>query len=359
MQELIDAGLIHENPQIEDFAEKFDRLKQDFKNRYIECSGREITIGSDEMSLAYENHIMDKGHALPVFNNHWLIGFTAYNKCNDGGGSRLDPPLFREAFEYIADNSPSVPVERIAKMDINEMRQLLLKYMSAGGRLAGGDEANENKRQVLLDNKLTSSTISILRTVRDLSGIVAALPDPTINGLCNHLIGLASEQQDIGTYNIWNSAHLEIRTIYGYGPALAPNFVKDLLLGYWNSEGKSIDELRGHVIGQTNKPDIHLKRMVCFLFQPELLNHYNSYAELADDDTERVLRFSGPTESWEENYYHKISLLCDQANTYPLELDRVLYGLMNKGGQFQDGLIHDQPINTVSPTIEELRGMLQ
>lgn len=359
MQELIDAGLIHENPQIEDFAEKFDRLKQDFKNRYIECSGREITIDSDEMSLAYENHIMDKGHALPQFNNVWLIGFTAYNKFNDGGGSRANPHLWRSAFEYVADNSPSVTEERIAIMDIEEMRGLLLEYMNDGGRLANGDIANENSRNAIEDIQLQHPAIKILKTVRDLSRIVAALPDPTINGLCNHLISLAREQQNIEPYNIWRSAQLEIMTIHGYGPALAPNFVKDLLLGYWNREGRSIEELRDHVIGQTNKPDIHLKRMICFLFQPSLLNYFNSYAEFADDVTNRVLRYSGPTDSWEENYYQKISLLCDQANTCPLEVDRVLYGLMNEGGHFQDGMNHNQPINTVSPTIEELRGMLQ
>lgn len=352
---------------LHNFSRHFDNLKKDLMSRYLKSVGKKFSNDSDEARQAYKNHISIKEANPPDFSNVHLIAFSAYNKFNDGGGSRGNPILWRKAFEYVANNSSSVTEESIALIEIDEICDLLINYTNEvnditkePNRLAKGDQANADAIRAIKDNlsriKSDHPAIKVIETVHDLSKIVASLPVPSVQGLCSNLVEMAQVAQSVnGHPNIWNSAHNKISDIRNYGPALAPNFVKDLLLWFWNQEERSIDELHHDVIGQTQKPDIHLKRMVCLLLQPKLLTSLESYQSFSDKSTEKVLKYSiSPYKSWQDNYYHTIAFLCKNTCTFPLEVDRVCYGLMS--GKFNDGITN--PL-ILPPTLEDLKEIFQ
>ena len=78
--------------------------------------------------------------------------------------------------------------------------------------------------------------------------------------------------------------------------------------------------------------------------------NYNNFKE---SDTEHILSLCGESE-WESYYYKKVSSLCDKAGICPLELDRVLYGLMS--GNFSE---FGEQVTINPPNLAELEIILK
>ena len=98
--------------------------------------------------------------------------------------------------------------------------------------------------------------------------------------------------------------------------------------------------------------------MLCLITQPWLFYFFNenqiNYDGFREDDADEILNKLGKGLSWEENYYELVNNFCEEARILPLELDRVLYGLMS--GNISD---FGKGIEILSPTINELEKLLK
>lgn len=337
-----------------DFEKIFHDLKNELLNRYKNATGKTFDLNSPKANELYEGHVISFDFGMD-FNNVGLIAFTAFNRFN----SRYpgSPNLYRDAMEYVASNSINIDENNINKLDVDESRSILIKYMDAGNKIAQGEIANSNIYKALRDYDVRKPVINVLFTVSDLTERVSRLEDSSIYGLCKYLHDSAKQNQESGSINAWANALNEIQEVRGYGLALASNFIKDLMLWWVSSDGKTLQEIRNDVIGNTNKPDIHVKRMLCLILQPqlfdELSNDNKNYNNFKESDTEHILSLCGESE-WESYYYKKVSSLCDKAGICPLELDRVLYGLMS--GNFSE---FGEQVTINPPNLAELEIILK
>jgi len=337
----------------ERFAEQFNNLKNDLIKRYLKSTEKNFELQSEAEDF-YINHVSSFNIGLE-FDNAGLVAFTAFNRCNASIPANKD--LWKEGIKYVAINSNSIDEKKINKLEIEEIASILVQYIDDGNKLADGEDANLDTQKALKEKKGGSIPIEICRTVSDLTEFVSKLEDPSINGLCKYLHNSAKQNHESGLKNVWAHALEKMEGIRGYAFALASNFIKDLMLWWVSSDGKTLQEIRNDVIGNTNKPDIHVKRMLCLILQPqlfdELSNDNKNYNNFKESDTERILSLCGESE-WESYYYKKVSSLCDKAGICPLELDRVLYGLMS--GNFSE---FGEQVTINPPNLAELEIILK
>tara|TARA_Y100000385_G_C13075900_1_gene631416 strand:+ start:390 stop:1748 length:1359 start_codon:yes stop_codon:yes gene_type:complete len=341
-----------EEANYERFAEQFDNLKNDLVNRY--CKSSKKTLDSQFEKDFYRNHVWSFDIGLE-FDNAGLVAFAAFNRCN----SRLaaSEVLWKEGIKYAAIKSNSICEEKINKLEMDELASILIKFIDDGNQLADGEAANSNTYKALKEKKEGSVPIEICRTVSDLTEFVSKLEDPSINGLCKYLYNSAERNKTSGIKSVWVDALEEMEGIRGYGLALASNFIKDLMLWWANFEDMDLQQLRSDVIGQTNKPDVHVKRMLCLISQPLLFEALREndadYENFKENDAEEILRMCDESDNWKNYYYKIVNSLCSKAGIAPLELDRVLYGLMS--GNISD---YGNEIEIQKPTLSDLETIL-
>jgi len=337
----------------ERFAEQFNNLKNDLIKRYLKSTEKNFESQLEAEDF-YKNHVWGFNIDLE-FDNAGLVAFTAFNRCNASIPANKD--LWKEGIKYVAINSNSIDEKKINKLEIEELASILVQYIDDGNQLAEGEDANLDTQKALKEKKEGSIPIEICRTVSDLTEFVSKLEDPSINGLCKYLHNSAKQNEESGLKNVWTHALEKMEGIRGYAFALASNFIKDLMLWWANHENMSLQELRDDVIGQTNKPDVHVKRMLCLILQPwlfealrEIHADYNNFAE---NDAQKILSLCDASSDWKNYYYKIVSSLCGKAGIAPLELDRVLYGLMS--GNISD---YGTEVKIQKPTLDELEIIL-
>jgi len=348
---------IIKNPEIHNSTQQFTELKKELLRRVIAAEENDFDISSVEAKRLYENHVLRFDIDLE-FNNVGLCAFAAFNMFNSQAPANQN--LWKGAIEFVASHSKCIHSEKgiLAELKIDQSRPLLIKFMKEGGRLCDSEKANNNAYDNLKRNNKKSIPIKALRTISELTRMVSKYEDPTIGGLCDHLIGLAQQEIDLGEQDIWSKALIEMKQIHGHGTAISGNFIKDLLLWRWNVKNKSFESLKIHPTGQTTKPDIHLKRMICLMLQPWMLkalkNSQLSYENFSESATEKILNISaGESDSWESYYFKIVNKISNEAKITPLELDRTIYGLMsgNVAGEEKDIVIE-------SPKLIDLEKLL-
>lgn len=343
--------------RIEIFPEQFNNLKNELIKKYFDFKNQDFNFEDNEAIEFYENHISNFDIGID-FSNAGLVAFTTYNACN--AQRRPNKYLWKDAMLFVANLSESINKESgfIEKLKVEESRSILINYMDHGNKLARNEDANLRTYEDLKTNRGESQAIGILNTVSDLTNKVSKLENPTIEGLCDYLYDLALQAHKEGAKNVWSKAVDEMTQIKGHGLALASNFIKDLLLLRWNLKGKSFGDLHQDFLGYANKPDVHVKRMLCLITQPWLFDFFNenqiNYDGFRENDADEILNKLGKGLSWEENYYELVNIFCEEARILPLELDRVLYGLMS--GNISD---FGKGIEVLSPTINELEKLLK
>lgn len=342
-----------EDAKYERFAEQFSNLKKDLVERYLKSTKKNFDSEFDAEDF-YKNHVWSFDIGLE-FNNVGLVAFSAFNRCN--ASIPANKYLWKEGIKYVAINSESIDEKKINKLEIEELASILVKYIDDGNQLADGEDANLVTQKALKEKKEGSIPIEICRTVSDLTEFVSNLEDPSINGLCKYLHNSAKQNDESGLKNVWAHALEKMEGIRGYAFALASNFTKDLMLWWANYENMSLQELRGDVIGQTNKPDVHVKRMLCLISQPWLFDalreDHADYNNFAENDAQKILSLCDESNDWKNYYYKIVNSLCSKAGIAPLELDRVLYGLMS--GNISD---YGTGVKIQKPTLNELEFIL-
>jgi len=338
------------------FTKQFHFLKNDLIKRTLKETGEDFLLHSPKAKAFYENHVAGFDSELE-FSNAGLIAFAAFNRLNSSAPANEN--LWKTAMYYVGKCSPSITNAEgvINELEISEMRSLLIDYMSEGGRLCDEERANTRSFESIRDNDSQSIPIKVLKTIKDLTKIVSKLPNPTIEGFCDHLHGLAVQNKEEGMTNVWSTALESMCSIHGHGTAIASNFLKDFMLWKWNQETRSFEELRTDVTAQTNKPDIHVKRIVSLILQPwlfkTLAETQKDYRNFAERDAEALLKMSGDSDTWQDCYFEVTNDLCEQAMISRLELDRVFYGLMS--GHVAGT---KNPVQIKVPSLKELEELL-
>ena len=347
------AHKVVRNAKYERFAEQFSNLKNDLVKRYL-TSTEKNSDSHLEAEDFYKNHVWGLDFGLE-FDNAGLVAFTAFNRCN--ARYAANEHLWKEGMKFVATNSNNIDKNKINKLEIDEIASILINYIDDGNQLADEEDANLETYKALREKREDSIPIEICRTVSDLTELVSKLEDPTINGLCNYLHKSAEQKKESGLTDVWADALREIEGIRGYAFALASNFIKDLMLWWANFENMDLQKLQNDVIGQTNKPDVHVKRMLCLISQPWLFQalreidaDYNNFEE---NDAQKILSLCDESNDWKNYYYKIVNSLCNKADIAPLELDRVLFGLMS--GRVSD---YATEVKIQKPTLDELERIL-
>lgn len=342
------------NAKYERFAEQFSDLKNDLVKRYLKSTKKNFDSQLEAEDF-YKNHVWSFDFGIE-FNNAGLIAFTAFNRCNSTFAA--NEHLWKEGMKFVAINSNNIDENKINKLEIDEIASILINYIDDGNQLADGVDANLDTYKDLREKREGSNPIEICRTVSELTEFVSKLEDPTINGLCNYLHKSAEQKKESGLTDVWADALREIEGIRGYALALASNFIKDLMLWWADYKNLDLQKLEKDVIGQTNKPDRHVKRMLCLISQPWLfqaLRENNAdYDNFEENDAQKILSLCDESNDWKNYYYQIVNSLCDKADICPLELDRVLYGLMS--GNFSES---GEQVKINPPSLAELEIILK
>ena len=309
------------------------KLKEWLIQAYLDASNQSyLSLDSDIAIKAYENNIMQRDIEIYEFDNYDLVGFSAFNRFNDGGGSRGNPALWRNGIRYVAEKSRAVSIEKIDVLQLDELRYYLLAYLDEGQALAFDPGANERVRDNLKNHNQKSSAWKAMKTVNSFTLLLHTLPSPNVDGLANHLLELG----EIDSKNALYNCRSLLMQVYGYGVPLAQNFVKDFLLAYANKEKLPFDQIEKSIFGKLTKADLWMKRIFALYVDQNLLDRTTSYSHVTEKQSESILKDFNSHEKWETGYTEIMSSVCQQNTCCPLEIDRVIYSIFSTN--FHDGL---------------------
>jgi hypothetical protein len=329
------------------------KLKDWLLTEYVNVSQQEIEIDSKMVKRAYENNLLQRTNGIIEFNNYDLVGLCAFNKFNDGGGSRGNPNLWAQAIKWVTQNSTSINEKEIGVLQIEEIRILLLDYLHEG-RLAINDSANSRIIHNIKTKNKKSTPLNAIKTIHEFTQLVANLPNPSVDGFISILIELAEIERKNNNDNIFESCHSLLMQVHGFGIALSMNMTKDVLLMKANKDKMSIEELKISVLGQLTKADLWTKRIFALYIDHGLLGRTENYSNISQIETENILLgYSSNKKSWKDGYAKIMKDICKQEKTFPLELDRLIYSIFSRN--LNDG---QETYRLPELSVDELRKIL-